>query len=371
MEDEIGTLRLQRSEKETQATKLRHKANTPSLDQMKQQAAASIERNLAQVKELQTIAQRVQQGDPDYLKDGETRDSKIAELASKLSALKRQHQQLLQQQKDLDFDPRELADQAARLESEALEFDSRIRDLEGRRFEAERQRDEQSRLCSRDSELARSVQDRRSSLSSRLAAAEAEAKSQLASLQPLIQEQHAGWQRLIAQQKRLDSDHAQLGSRLEEAERVAEMEASMRSDLAFRIEELTLTLHGLRSFLDEVSGDPAPRSMPQASSSSASAPSSEAPPLLVSAEALLEASATPHVFEVPEILAVVAAPVSLPAPVPPSATDAGLLGDDDFDAFLREDTAKPVAAPTPGGSSLPVDTATTGETDGDLLADEL
>lgn len=67
---------------------------------MKQQIAQNIERNLAQAKEMQKVGQRVQQGDPDYLRDGETRDGKIAELTQKLAQLKKQHQQLLQQQSD-------------------------------------------------------------------------------------------------------------------------------------------------------------------------------------------------------------------------------------------------------------------------------
>jgi hypothetical protein len=76
LEEEISSLRLSKTDKETQAMKLRHRADTPGLEQMKRNCAESLERNIQQAQELQRMGQRVQQGDPDYLRDGETREQK-------------------------------------------------------------------------------------------------------------------------------------------------------------------------------------------------------------------------------------------------------------------------------------------------------
>jgi len=255
-EDEHNSLRLQRSEKDTQATRLRHKANTPSLDALKEQAKASIERNLAQARELQQIGQRVQQGDPDYLKDGETRDSKIAELTAKLNSLKKQQQQLLQQQKDLDFDPVKVGEEAARLESEASELAVRANALEGKRLEAESARTAQAGISSQDADQAKSAQERKSKIAARLAATEDEAKSQLSAMQPMIQEHHMGWQKLLSTQKKLESDQHALATRLEEATQVATKEASARREMVACIQELVQSLQGFSVFLEQVGEEP-------------------------------------------------------------------------------------------------------------------
>jgi len=293
LEDEISSLRLQRSEKETEATKLRHKANTPSLDMMKQQVAESIERNLSQARELQKVGQRVQQGDPDYIRDGETRDMKLAELTQKLAQLKKQHQQLLQQQSELDIDPVALNTKAAQLEGEAMDIGRRAEALELNRMESERMRTDSVAASSRDTQEARSAQERRDAVARQLSAAEAEARRQLAALQPMIQEQHSGWQNLLARQKKLDADQGSLGSRLSEAERAADSEAQMRTALAREVDELIDALHNMRGFLQRVdAAAPAPAaardpfaedSDPFAASAPAAAPA--APPAAAHAPA--------------------------------------------------------------------------------------
>mmetsp|Transcript_139939 Transcript_139939/g.390114 ORF Transcript_139939/g.390114 Transcript_139939/m.390114 type:complete len:987 (+) Transcript_139939:130-3090(+) len=334
LEDEIGGLRLQRSEKETQATTLRHKANTPSLDQMKEQAKAGIERNLSQARELQMIGQRVQQGDPDYLKAGETRESKMAELAAKLAQLKKQQQQLLQQQKDLDFDPAQLLEQAGRLEAEAREVASRIDALEVRRLDFERDRASHAGRCSHDSEDARAAQDRRSSLAARVSAIEQEARSQMSTLQPMIQEHHTGWQRLLAQQKKLDSDQHTLSRKLDQAGQAVEMEALTRRELAVSIQELMGTLQGMRSFLEQVGAEPPPLDViadPQGALQAGAAPNAESAGLFAGEKE----EAPPQLVDAPPLLA---------APAPPATA----ATEDDFDAFLRED---PAASTFSGGGN--------------------
>lgn len=322
VEDEVNGLRVARGEKETDATKLRHKANTPNIEQMKQQASASLERNAAQVKELQVIGQRVQQGDPDYLKEGESRESKINELAAKLTSLKKQHQALLQQQKELDFDPVEMGRKASQLEAEAAELESRASALEARRSELERQRAELTGSASRDSAEAKAAQERRSSIASRLQSTEAEARSKLSALRPLIQEHHAVWQRLIGKQKKLDSDHASLGNRLADARAAAAKEASSRAELASSVQGLVEILQGLQSFLTQVGTDPSPAAHPQTFAMD------EAPPALVPASAAAAGSAP-----------------SLSSTAPAAATTAASGGGaalldssvmDEFDAFLSE-----------------------------------
>merc|ERR1711957_837162 len=254
-----------------------------NLDAMKQQAQSSIDRNLEQARELQTIGQRVQQGDPDYLKDGETRESKIAELASKLASLKKQQQVLLQQQKELDIDPVAL-----------------------------------------DSEDARSSQDRKSSLKARVDTTENEARSQLRALQPMIQEHHTGWQRLLEQQKKLDANQYALTSRLDEAGRASEMEASMRADFENRIQELVMTLQGMGSYLGQIGiAEPMP-SAPKAQVAAA--------PVRPSAPAGIFGDDDEYEGE-PVRLVPTPVPVAAPA-VSPTQKSAEV---DDFDAFLQED----------------------------------
>eukprot|EP00927_Polykrikos_kofoidii_P033979 TRINITY_DN28825_c0_g1_i1.p1 TRINITY_DN28825_c0_g1~~TRINITY_DN28825_c0_g1_i1.p1 ORF type:complete len:1053 (-),score=239.45 TRINITY_DN28825_c0_g1_i1:75-3233(-) len=255
MDEEISTLRAKRSEKDSEANRLRHKANTPNLDNMKRQIADSLERNLAEAKNLQMIGQRVQQGDPDYLKEGENRERKIADLSSKLQQLKKQHQSLLQQQKELDFDPRLLGDQASRAESEALDCQARIDSLENRRLDADRLRMEKTSESSRDAEEVRTAQERKASAATRLSVTESEARRLMGDLQPLIQEQHSGWQRLLAQQKKLESDRQSLDGKITEASRAATSEHQSRSDLARQVHALIENLTRLQTFLINVDGD--------------------------------------------------------------------------------------------------------------------
>merc|ERR1711933_514254 len=86
---------------------------------------------------------------------------------------------------------------------------------------------------------------------------ESEAKRQLSALQPLIQEHHAGWQRLLAQQKKLDADQHLLSGKVDEMERSAETETIMRASLVEQVDNLMGELQRLRSFLSEVGTSPA------------------------------------------------------------------------------------------------------------------
>jgi len=261
-EEELNTIRIQRSEKDSEAMKLRHKAGTPNLMQMKQQAAENVENNLKQAKELQTIGQRVQQGDPDYLRDGESREQKVAELASKLAQLKRQHQELLTRQKEFDFNPDEMNASASRFETESRDLQARADSLSTQKLEAERERTDKAGSSTHENEQARSAEDRRASLQAQLTSQEQSARSQMASLQPLIQEHHSGWQRLLAQQKKLDADQSSLGGKLDEARRGTEMERSTRGQLKLKVRELIHSLQGFDAFLDRVDSA-APSPLPQ------------------------------------------------------------------------------------------------------------
>jgi len=252
LEDEINSLRIQRSEKEMQATRLQHRASTPNVDAMRQQIEASIERSVSRAKELQTIGQRVNQGDPDYLRDGESKQQKIAQLTQELATLKKQHEALVQQKQDLEFDPVKLQEEASKLQSEALELHRKSEELEHRRLEADRERGTKMTSSTIDTQEARAAQDRRQMIATQLASTESEARRQMSALQPMIQDHHAGWQRLLAQQKKLDADHSALNSKLEEVNRAAASENSTRAALAERIDSLIGDLHRMQGFLDEV-----------------------------------------------------------------------------------------------------------------------
>lgn len=317
LEEEVNSIRLRKSEKETEAVKLRHKASTPNLSSMKQQVAESLERNMAEAKQLQMIGQRVQQGDPDHLREGESREQKIAELSQKLQKLKQQHQGLLQQQKEVDFDPTALAEQASRLEAEGSELQTRMDSLEARRSEAARVRAEKSSSSASDAADARSTQERRNMLASRLSTAEAETRKTLSELQPMIQESHAGWQRLLGQQKKLETDRQLLSKRIVEASRNAETEESTRVGLANSVEALISHLQGLRSFLVDVSSGSPPVVR-------AAVPALRSAAVAATNESLFGGGAREASFEPPPREAAGAAP------------DRVVL--DDFDAFLREDT---------------------------------
>eukprot|EP00930_Biecheleria_cincta_P028798 TRINITY_DN20067_c0_g1_i2.p1 TRINITY_DN20067_c0_g1~~TRINITY_DN20067_c0_g1_i2.p1 ORF type:complete len:1055 (-),score=284.52 TRINITY_DN20067_c0_g1_i2:67-3231(-) len=370
-DSELQQLRTQRTQKETEAAQLRSKANMPGLMDMKQQAQENIERNLAEAKQLQVIGQRVQQGDPDYLRDGETREQKIAELTSKLAELKRQHQVLLQKQKEYDIDPVGLSDKASRLENEAAELDIRIHGLEDKLREVERTRAEASGESMRDSEDARIAKDRRSSLQARLSSMEQEVKVQLSSLQPMIQDQHSGWQRLLEKQKKLDDDQYNLVARLADSRRAAEEEARTRDNAAGAVQDLVQSLLGYASFLEQCSGDPLPVAYSAPSAAiPALAPAAPSPdPFQAETSPSCFAETSPSCFEedfeqaapaptaapaatpapapaaapapapAPALAepAAVAAPAAVPAAVPEAAVESTTMNDDDFDAFLKED----------------------------------
>lgn len=75
-----------------------------------------------------------------------------------------------------------------RLESDASRLDESITQLEQRQRDAERARLDASGDATREAEDARVARDHASLMSSRLSSAERDAKSQLSSLQPMIQE---------------------------------------------------------------------------------------------------------------------------------------------------------------------------------------
>merc|ERR1712232_72096 len=123
---------------------------------------------------------------------------------------------------ELDFDPQALADQASKLESEALDMQTRMHASESRLFEVQRNKSDKQGSSTRDADEARMAQERRNLIASRLASLETDVKRQLSDLQPMIQENHAGWQRLLSQQKKLDADRALLTKRIEEANRASD-----------------------------------------------------------------------------------------------------------------------------------------------------
>ncbi|CAJ1407768.1 unnamed protein product [Effrenium voratum] len=266
-DQELHELRAERKDKETKAALLRSKANTPGLEDRKKQVQEDIDRNLEEAREMQVIGRRVQQGEDGYLSEGQSRDSKIAELTTKLNELKRHHQQLLQKQKELDIDPVALGDQASRLENEASELDLRIGNLEDRQREAERNRIEASGDATRESEDARSARDHASHLASRLSSVERDAKAQLSALQPMIQEQHAGWQRLLAKQRNLDEDQYNLGLKLLETKHAAESEARSRQQVAGIVQDVVKSLLSFAQTLE--SCGEAPRAAPGAQAAQA------------------------------------------------------------------------------------------------------
>merc|ERR1712232_922440 len=103
---------------------------------------------------------------------------------------------------------------------------------------------------------ARLTQDRRANCKTLLDTAERDAAMLMSSLQPMIQEHHAGWQRLLGQQKKLDVDRHKLVGRLDETRLSAGTEVSTRTALSGRIQETIQKLQNLQSFLDRVGGTP-------------------------------------------------------------------------------------------------------------------
>jgi len=357
-QDDLQQLKSQRTDKELKASQIRSKADMPGLLDMKRQAQESIDRNLAEAKQLQVIGQRVQQGDPDYLREGESREQKITELTAKLAELKRQHQSLLQKQKEFDIDPVSLGDQARKLENEAAELDIRIGGLEDKLRETERSYADASGDATRDAEDARQAKERRSSLSSRLSSVEQDAKAQISALQPMIQEQHSGWQRLLSQQKKLDEYQHSLMSRLNDAKTAAASEVRSREHVAGAVQDLVKSLLGFASFLDQCGGEPLPTAAPlvpaEPSPSAAMLNSFEddwqaTPPLTA-------APAAPAVLSPPSVLSAPVAAVPMdPAPVAAPKQEPAPLADDDFDAFLKEDLSAGFGVNGQGGAEKPPD----------------
>jgi len=262
-DQELQELRSERKDKETKAAMLRSQANTPGLADRKRQVQEDIDRNLEEARELQVIGRRVQQGEDGYIPEGQSRESKISELTAKLNELKRHHQTLLQKQKELDIDPVDLGNRAEKLETEARDLDSRVIALEDKQRQAERERIEASGDATREAEDARIARDHSSNLSSRLASVERDAKAQLSALQPMIQEQHAGWQRLLEKQRNLDEDQHNLAMKLLEAKTSADSEARAREHVAGVVQALIQSLLGFSTFLDSC-GEAVPTAVPTA-----------------------------------------------------------------------------------------------------------
>ncbi|CAE7668106.1 unnamed protein product [Symbiodinium sp. CCMP2592] len=262
-DQELQELRSERKDKETKAAMLRSQANTPGLADRKRQVQEDIDRNLEEARELQVIGRRVQQGEDGYISEGQSRESKISELTNKLNELKRHHQTLLQKQKELDIDPVDLGNRAEKLETEARDLDARVITLEDKQRQAERERIEASGDATREAEDARIARDHSSNLSSRLASVERDAKAQLSALQPMIQEQHAGWQRLLEKQRNLDEDQHNLAMKLLEAKTSADSEARAREHVAGVVQALIQSLLGFSTFLDSC-GEAVPTAVPTA-----------------------------------------------------------------------------------------------------------
>lgn len=256
-DQELHDLRTQQRDKETKAATLRSKANVPGLEDRKRQIQSDIDRNLEEAHELQVVGRRVQQGEDGYLTEGQSREQKISEISAKLNELKRHHQSLLQKQKESNIDPIALGNEASQLETEASRLDETIGQLEFKQREAERARLDASSDASRESEDARIARDHSSYLASRLASAERDAKAQLASLQPMIQEQHAGWQRLMQQQRSLDEDQRTLGNKLLETTLSATTEVQAREQVAAILQDLVKSLLNCASALQACGEEPA------------------------------------------------------------------------------------------------------------------
>lgn len=256
-DQELHDLRTQRRDKESKAATLRSKANVPGLEDRKRQIQSDIDRNLEEAHELQVVGRRVQQGEDGYLTEGQSREQKISEISAKLNELKRHHQSLLQKQKEFNIDPIALGNEASQLETEASRLDETIGQLEFKQREAERARLDASSDASRESEDARVARDHSSHLASRLASAERDAKAQLASLQPMIQEQHAGWQRLMQQQRSLDEDQRTLGNKLLETTLSATTEVQAREQVSVILQDLVKSLLNCASALQACGEEPA------------------------------------------------------------------------------------------------------------------
>lgn len=178
-----------------------------------------------------------------------------------------------QQQKELDIDPYALNSQADRLDAEVADLRSKAESLESQKMDVERERNEKNAISSSSSEDARRAQERRTQMASHLSTLESEARSHLSILQPLIQDQHSGWQKLVAQQRKLESDGHLLTSRIEESRRSAELEAATRMELSTRIGDMIRNLQSFESFLGRVGDD-------------TGGPGGDVVPTLVSASAL-------------------------------------------------------------------------------------
>jgi len=254
-DQELHEMRTQRRDKESKAATLRSKANLPGLEDRKRQIADDIKNNLDEAKLLQAQAARVNVGEPGYLNEGQSREQKISEITAKLNELKRYHQTLLQKQKEFDIDPVALGNEATQLEGEASRLDESIGDLEYKQREAERARLDASSDATRENEDARVARDHTSHLASRLSSMERDAKAQLASLQPMIQEQHAGWQRLMQQQRSLDEDQRSLSTKLLEVTQSADTEARAREQVSILLQDLVKSLLNCASSLQACAED--------------------------------------------------------------------------------------------------------------------
>eukprot|EP00439_Symbiodinium_sp_Y106_P041044 s908_g5.t1 len=275
-DQELQELRSERKDKETKAAMLRSQANTPGLADRKRQVQEDIDRNLEEARELQVIGRRVQQGEDGYIPEGQSRESKISELTAKLNEPRLRFVQ--GSSKELDIDPVDLGNRAEKLETEARDLDSRVIALEDKQRQAERERIEASGDATREAEDARIARDHSSNLSSRLASVERDAKAQLSALQPMIQEQHAGWQRLLEKQRNLDEDgmcslegigayitqdQHNLAMKLLEAKTSADSEARAREHVAGVVQALIQSLLGFSTFLDSC-GEAVPTAVPTA-----------------------------------------------------------------------------------------------------------
>merc|ERR1719375_141170 len=110
-----------------------------------------------------------------------------------------------------------------------MEYESAAADAQRRIDSAQCERMESHRNCEgarlasqREGQAARMAQERKQQMESQVSISEASARAQLESLQPMIQERHAGWQRLLGQQRKLDSDQAALSAKLADARSHAE-----------------------------------------------------------------------------------------------------------------------------------------------------
>jgi len=320
-------------DKDTEASSLRSRACMPNLDGLKDEIGASLAKNDAKMRELQRFAQGVQQGDPDYLKDGESRDGKMAQLQQRHGALKREKQELEQKLSGLKFDPTELLRKADAIAAEVQGMRSQIDALNAKRSEAEELRDECRLASQRDMERLRRAQDARQVTLSQASSLEERARSLMAAVQPQMRNRHQSWQRELATKDTIDADYHRLTQQIRTISSPSDAEVEARNILRSRIGGLVQKLQHLDDVLCGAG-------TAQAAIEDGTRLGAEVP--------------VPELVAAPPSSASVLGGPAAPAP-PSSASVFGETEKDDFEKFLEQDLDTPIGQ----AASSPQEAATT------------